>query len=675
MRRGFLLLFAVLPAAASRLPAPKLPVYFEENRGQQPEAVRFLSRGAGADLFLTHDGVEVAGAGRKWRMTFVAGRTSSPEGLDPLAARSNYLLGNDPRRWRLHVPHYARVRYQNVYPGIDVIFYGNAGREMEYDFVAAPGADASRIRLELSGPGKVVLTAQGELHWGPLRFRRPVAYQEIDGERRPVECRWMLGRNQAGFALGAHDPSRPLVIDPVLSYSSYLGGTGGSSAEAMAVDAQGNIYLTGTTASNHFPIANPAQEFFFGSNEVFVTKLDPTGSTLVYSTYLGSWGDDRALGIAVDAAGAAYVTGFTSSPEFPLHAPLQGAYGGGSLVNGGDAFVFKLNPEGSALEWSTFFGGSADEFARAIAIDRDGNILIAGSTNSFLDFPLVRPLQENYGGGTRDAFLLKLNPTGAEVLFSTFLGGGLVDEGNAIAVGAQGDIYFTGTTTSLDFPTHQPFQATYRGGARDIFIARIKADGSAFFYSTYLGSTGDDFARAIAVDSAGHAYITGYANSSSFPNRNPIQTALRGGRDVFLTRFNPEGSALVYSTLLGGSNNDEGFGVALDNNGDIYVTGLTQSLNYPAVNSFHGANGGACTRAPCTNDVFVTKWKADGRKLLYSTYLGGTAAEQPRAIVIDPEGTAWVAGQTASVNFPAVVAFQADYRGGGPAVAFVSRIQ
>ncbi len=667
-----LLLAPMLLAPTLLAEAPRLPLRFERNLGQAPEEVKFLWRGgAGESLFLASRSVVLRRGSETLRLEFAGSTPAAPRGLDPLAARTHYLLGNDPAQWRTDIPNFARVRLEGLYPGIDAVFYGNAGQELEHDFIVSPGADPGRIELESSVPAR--LEPGGDLRLGGFRLKKPRLYQEVAGQRRLVQGRYRVRGRRIGFEVASWDRRHPLVIDPVLAYSSFFGGTGGSSAESLVLDAEGNIYLTGTTTSNHFPTKEPLQEFFQGSNEVFVTKLDPTGSTLIYSTYLGSWGDDKATAIAVDAAGAVYVAGYTTSPAFPTVNPVQRDFLGGSLANGGDAFVFKLNPAGSGLVYSTYLGGSADDFARGIAVDGEGNVIVAGSTASY-DFPVVNALQDFHGGGTRDVFVARLNAAGSELLFSTYLGGAVVDEANAVAIDPEGAIYLHGNTTSLDFPRLHAVQPVYAAGARDTFLTKMKADGSALVYSTYLGGTGDDFARGITVDAEGHVYITGYTGSNQWPVVEPIQRTRNGGRDVYLTKLRPDGSGFVYSTFFGGANNDEGFSVALDPAGNAYVTGLTQSLNFPAVGSFHTANGGACTRPACTNDVFALKVSPDGRSLIYSTYLGGTAAEQPRGIRADALGNAYIAGQTASVNFPVVAPFQSVHDGGGTAIAFLVRI-
>ncbi|MGH9660636.1 MAG: SBBP repeat-containing protein, partial [Bryobacteraceae bacterium] len=426
--------------------------------------------------------------------------------------------------------------------------------------------------------------------------------------------------------------------------------------------------------SNSFPIVNPMQSLFNGSNDVFVTKLDPSGTSIIYSTYVGSLDDERATGIAVDAEGNAYVTGFTASRDFPLVDPLQAVHAGGGLVNGGDTFLFRLNADGSALTLSTFLGGSGDDWARSLALDGAGNIYLAGFTTS-QDFPLAGPFQGEFGGGTRDAFVAKLGPNASSIVYASYWGGSGVDELNGIVVDGEGNAYVAGHTTSRDLPTANPLQADYGGGTRDVIVARINAAGDALVYATYIGGGNDDFARGLAVDAQGQAHITGYSTGTGYPRRNALQQAFGGSRDAFITKLNAEGSAMVYSTFLGGASPDEGFSIAVDERGFVYLAGITMSLNFPLVEAVQRDQGlGACTRAPCTNDVFVAKLDPEGMTLLYSTYLGGAAADVSRSIAVDAEGSVVVTGNTASTNFPLASPYQGANPGGGSAVAFVTKI-
>jgi len=680
--------FPFAAAAEARLSQSygRLPLHFEANQGQTHQDVRFLARGPGYSLYLTageavlvlakpnpdakrdlrstpeRPGAQPRGTPVVVRMSLV-GAASKPlvSGLDELPGKANYLIGK-PAKWRTNVPTYAKVHYREVYPGIDLVYYGNQ-RQLEYDFVVSPGANPERIvlgfqgaeRLEINAEGELVLHATGEV----IRQRAPVIYQVIDGVRTNIEGRYVLkDAHRVGFQVAAYDPSRPLVIDPTLVYATYLGGSGWDYGVGIAVDAAGSAYVTGSTSSTDFPTANPLQAAKAGFQNAFVTKLNPTGSALVYSTYLGGSGADVGVGIAVDAAGAAYVTGQTSSTDFPTVNPLQAAYGGGS-----DAFVSKLDAAGSALLYSTYLGGSGSDSGYGIAVDTLGNAYVTGETRS-TDLPTTPgAIQTTYGGScvncVGDAFVTKLDATGSALVYSTYLGGSSGDEGFGIAVDAAGSAYVTGGTGSADFPTTAgAFQTTYGGG--DAFVTKLNATGTALVYSTYLGGSRGDGGFGIAVDAAGSAYVTGATTSIDFPTANPLQAAyggggIYGGADAFVTKLNATGTALVYSTYLGGSGNDYGSGIAVDAAGSAYVTGATNSTDFPTANPSQAAYGGGVPEGGGNygSDAFVSKLDATGSALLYSTYLGGSDNEYGRGIAVDTAGAAYVTGFTKSTDFTA----------------------
>lgn len=502
------------------------PLHFERHEGQAGTNATYIARGQGYVLLLSSDEltltlkqgrrapsigtpgsryadnapapggtvrVRLSGADPKARIT----------GLDPLPGRSNYFVGNDPTKWRTDVPHYAKVKLESAYPGIDLVFYGN-GRQIEYDFVVAPGADPRQIRLAIDGVEKPALKPSGDLGLplphGELIFHAPHVYQMVDGIQHGVPARFVVAANgQVGFEVGNYDIARALVIDPVLSYSTYLGGSApyfdnGDWGNAIAIDAAGNAYVAGYAASTGFPTTAGAFDRS-GGYAGFVAKFGPTGA-LIYSTYLGgsAW-MTAAWGIAVDAAGNAYVVGETTNTDFPTTAgALQSACAVGAAGGCSDAFVVKLNPTGSALLYSTYLGGPGD---------------------------------------------------------GTHFGD---DHGRAIALDSAGNVYVTGRTRSNSFPvTASAFQRTYAGGAGDVFVAKLNAAGSALVYSTYLGGTGGtlwgDEPYAITVDSHGHAYVTGYTTSFDFPTTaGAFQPASAGDTDVFITKLSADGSALVYST-------------------------------------------------------------------------------------------------------------------------------
>jgi hypothetical protein len=646
----------------------QLPLSFEANQGQTDSPVNFLSRGAGYGLFLTPTEAVLAlqqgSADDLLRMQLVgANPPAQPVGMDQLPGVSNYLIGNDPSQWHTNIPNFARVEYQNVYPGINLVYYGNQ-RQLEYDFVVAPGADPNNIRMAIAGAQDVTLDAQGNLvlhtSGGEVVEQAPVLYQTVNGTRHEVAGRYVLlpggdspsNPHQVGFQLGAYDPTKPLVIDPLFSlvYFTYLGD--GAFAYGIAVDSAGNPYVTGGTGSTSFPTVNPFQGKNAGGGEVFVTKFNAAGSALVYSTYLGGSGYDIGWGIAVDSAGNASVTGYTSSSNFPTLHALQPTYGGL-----GDAFVTKLNAAGSGLIYSTYLGGSSTEsasysiWADGIAVDGTGNTYVTGRTFS-ANFPTTPGAFQRPTGSTDDTFVTKFNPTGS-LVYSTLLGS-LGSIGYAIAADSSGNAYVTGVAGS-NFPTTAgAFQTSYPDPSQDAaFVTKLNPTGSALVYSTYLVS-GDGF--GIAVDGAGNAYVRGFTQSTNFPTVNAFQTT----GHVFVTKLNAAGSALLYSTRLGGSGNPnsslidgsrlerEG-GIAVDGSGNAYVTGWTNSADFPTKDAFQPTYGGG------TQDAFVARFdttQAGNASLIYSSYLGGSSNDVGEAIAVDTAGNAYVAGVTYSKDFP-----------------------
>jgi len=668
----------------------QLPMHFEANRGQTDSQVKFLARGSGYSLFLTateavlawrkDEGRQVKdekktpassltphpSPGGTLRMRLV-GANSTPQvaGIDELPGQSHYFIGNDPQRWRTGVSNYARVQYHDVYPGVDLVYYGNQ-QQLEYDFILAPDANPNSIQLAFTGADQLAVDAQGDLvlrtAGGDIRQHKPIIYQNVNGTRQEIAGGYVRrGKHEVGFQVAAYDASRPLVIDPVLVYSTYLGGSGHDEAR-VAVDAAGNAYVTGRTTSANFPVVNPLQPAYGGGpNDVFVAKLNPTGSALIFVTYLGGSGDDQSGGIGVDASGNVYVAGITGSPNFPSANPLQPAIGGAV-----DAFVTKLNPAGNSLIYSTYLGGSGTDVANRLAVDAAGNAYVTGLTTS-TNFPTVNPLQPTNGGG-QDAFVAKVNAMGNALIYSTYLGGSGTESSAGIGVDAAGNAYVAGQTASPNFPTANPWQPAYGGGDRDVFVAKLNPTGSALVYSTYLGGSGNDVAQRVVADAAGNAYVTGLTSSTNFPTANPLQAAYGGGpNDAFVVKVNPTGSALVYSTYLGGSGEDRAFGIAADAAGNAYVSGLTSSADFPVVNPLQSAYGGG------PNDAFVVKVNPTGSALVYSTYLGGSGDDQGLGIAVDAAGNAYVAGQTNSPNFPTVNPVQPAF-GGGPFDAFIAKL-
>jgi hypothetical protein len=647
----------------------KLLLHFEANQGQTEGQVRFLARGSGYGLFLTPTESVLslkrpeAGPPAVLRMKLL-GANPRPVvvGREELPGKSNYFIGNDPKKWRTNVPQYARVEYEDVYPGVNLAYYGNQG-QIEYDFVVNPGANPRRIRFGIEGADAVRMDEDGNLvmavRGGEVVQRAPVIYQEVDGVRKAVDGRFVLdAAREVGFEVGAYDSNRPLVLDPLLVYSTYLGGGDFEMALGIAVDASGNAYVTGATLSTDFPTANALQGAKAGGIDTFVAKLDAAGSAVIYSSYVGGSGDEYARDIAVDGSGNAYVTGWTLSTNFPTGNALQAASGGSF-----DAFVTKLDATGAALAYSTYLGGSDTDQGLGIAVDTSGNAYVAGQTNS-TNFPTANPLQA-VNAGASDAFVAKLNAAGSALVYSTYLGGEFDELGTGVAVTASGNAYVTGWTGSTDFPTANPLQAVNTGNNLDAFVTQLSASGSALVYSTYLGGSAEEQGWGIAVDTVGNAYVSGLTFSTNFPTANAIQASNGGNNDAYVAKLNAGGSALVYSTYLGGSGHDNGFRVAVDPSGSAYVTGNTDSVDFPAVRPPQGANGG-------NFDAFATKLNATGSALAYSTYLGGTNVDQGLGIAVDAAGNAYVTGDTQSPEFPTSNPLQAERR--GTEDAFVTKI-
>ena len=534
----------------------------EPDRTQTDPQVKFLSRGGRHVLFLTptetvlvlttpkqaakdespsirgKPGRPEEGTRTVLRMTFTgANPTPRIAGLEALPGKANYFIGNDPAKWQTNVPTYAKVRYEELYPGIDLVYYGTH-RQLEYDFVVRPGADPSRIALEFTGADRLELDPAGDLVMhtaaGQIRQRKPVIYQEVEGVRKEIPGGYAVrGSQEVGFRVAAYESGRPLVIDPTLDYSTFLGGSSSDQGLGIAVDANGGAYVTGKTSSLDFPTTVGT---FGGGTDAFVTKLDPSGSTLVYSAYLGGISTDEGRGIAVDATGNAYVTGSGQNGFAVTSGAFDTTFNGGLI----DAFVTKLNAGGSALVYSTFLGGSGNDEGFGIAVDGNGSAYVTGKTGS-LDFPMTVGAFHTTSGGGTDAFVTKLDPSGSALVYSTFLGGNNTDEGHGIALDAAGSAYVTGVTASADFPvTAGTFDATF-GGNTDAFVAKINPSGSALVYSTYLGGANQDQGNGIAVDATPSAYVTGYTFSDDFPvTSGALQSVRRGDFDAFVAKISED---------------------------------------------------------------------------------------------------------------------------------------
>ncbi|HUO06426.1 MAG TPA: SBBP repeat-containing protein [Candidatus Binataceae bacterium] len=626
-------------AAAKPNPADRygsIALSFEPNLGQSDSRVKFLSRGDGYTLFLTRDAaiLSLRAPGAKGTSTFksevlqmsLAG--SNPrahiEGLGKLAGKSNYFVGRDPKKWRTNISNYSKVRYRGVYPGIDLVYYGMNQHQLEYDFVVEPGANPGVIAMRFDGAKQLSLNSKGDLvvklaSGGELIHRVPAIYQERDGKRERVSGKCvMLSKDTIGFELAAYDRGRAVYIDPALAYSTYLGGSGnnlggnnavGDSGNAIAIDSAGSAYVTGFTTSTDFPTTKGAfQSTLEAYGNAFVTKVSPDGKGLVYSTYLGGNGFDEGNGIAVGFDGSAYVVGFTQSADFPV---TEGAFQTVLKTPNGNVFATKLSPDGSALEYSTYLGGNNYDFGAAIAVDSEGSAYLTGQTYS-VKFPVTpgafqTSIKSQVVGA--NAFVTKLTGDGTALVYSTLIGGGNTDYANAIAVDSDGYAYVTGVTTSIS-----------------------NADCTGLT-TPQLCCTGAGSGACIEFPTTSTAY----------------QTSLNGYSNAFVAKFSQDGTALAYSTFLGGSNYDQGNGIAVDSAGAAYVTGSSRSSDFPTTpGAFQTANKSISSNT----NAFVTKMSADGSAIVYSTYVGGGIVDDSRCIAIDSAGNAYVAGHTSSPNFP-----------------------
>jgi hypothetical protein len=727
---------------------------FQPNVGQVDSRADFLARGNGYNLFLTPTGAifdllsKRADApapinslsGRKvarqnhgpyenarvgLMMKLIGGNTASPlQAQQELPSKVNYFIGNNPKNWRSQIPTYGRISQKDVYAGVDLIYYGNQ-RQLEYDFVVAPGADYKQIRLAFAGADRIRIDGNGDIllkiKGGVVRQRKPFVYQETGGVRKEIACRYViLGKNEVGFKVGEYDSTKQLIIDPVLLYSTYLGGTGVD--EALAVTANSSsVFISGSTSSaTSFPVTTGVyQTVYGGGTDAFVAKLNHISESAPffdYITYLGGSGVEHGYGIAADAENNAYVVGDTTSTNFPT---TSGSFRSSTIPSPRfvDSFATKLNANGSALIYSTYIGGSQGyDYARDVAIDAAGTAYITGDTTS-VDFPLDEagttrttpgglPRHFEDGFDEPDAFVLGLNVTGNNLIYTTFLGGAgrrVADKGYGIAVGL-GNQFVTGfTSATTGFPLVNEYQS-YGGGTSDVFVARLEyVDGLlSLRYSTYLGGNNEERGKDITVDSTGKLYLTGSTNSANFPTRNALQPVFRGGtcaepgsttrfvcHDVIVVKIDPYlsgNSSLLYSSFLGGRSDDLGNGITIDPFNNLYLTGETNSDDFPLRGLVPADSRPLRTDYTGAGDAFITKLNASGIDNFaygYSAYLGeffhalshiAFSREYGNGIALDSFGNAYVVGQTASNRFSKGSVPFPSY-GGNVGDGFVAKVQ
>jgi len=684
-----------------------LPLAFEANQGQTDPQVKYTARGNGYKLYLSsshatmalaqgrgasevremmlhkrHGAAAVKAMLRKGgrtqektsvaslRMDFVGGNARALVGRNQQAGKVNYFLGNDPAKWHANIPLFSRVEYEELYPGIDLAFLGES-KTLEFDYVVHPGADAGKIALGFDGAQGLDITPDGNLMIataaGPLQLHKPVAYQDKDGKRQGVDA-WFVadGKDRITFGLGAYDHDRELVIDPTVTYSTYIGGDGPDYGTSIAVDASGNAFIAGTADSSSIPGHSSANVGF----DVFVTELTSSG-TLVFTSVFGGSVDDFPGGIAVDSQGI-YVAGTTDSSDFPVPGGAQTAFLGGAASGNNDAFAVKLALNGSSITWGTYIAGSDSDSGLGVAVDSSHNVYVTGETFSnnlggvvggVSPLPNGSAVNLGQATGNDDGYIVKLNSNGASYALVSYIGGSNGDLTTGVALDGNGNIYVSGETISTDLPvTPNPGVVQNKCGTDgtcnntagpldDAFAVAIKANLSGYNYVTYYGGSAADDAFAIAADASGNAFLTGITQSTDFQTAGtPVQSALAGTQNSFVLELNSTGTAATYGSYFGGNGTDAGLAIALDGSDNVYLTGQTSSsANFPLQNATQQALSGP-------SDAFVSVLSISQGQLLFSTYLGGGGDENQSfaGIAVDPSDRIYVTGETDSGGSTAV---------------------
>ncbi|MCG9910434.1 MAG: SBBP repeat-containing protein [Flavobacteriales bacterium] len=672
--------------------------FFIENKGQWPEEVLYLTRMGGMDVWITKQGVNYTfyrveknlNASMRENEDFLNGKfdhhpednmllghrviteyvgaNTNPtrEGRQKQEGYYNYLIGNDPGKHASFVGLYKEALVKEVYNGIDIRYYFDRGC-LRYDYVVHPGADPTQITFRICGQNSAYLKEKNLVfttRFGEVQLSDLYTYQG----RKPIKSHFVKNGDKWQISVGNYDKTQTLIIDPLV-YSTYLGGSIGEEGRGIAVDGSGCAFVTGYTNSIDYDVTvGPFQTTHGGGNlDVFVTKLAATGNSLVYSTYIGGNSLDAGFAIALDGNGNVFVTGRTWSTDYDVTpGAFQTNYGGGNS----DVFVTKLNPSGSSLMYSTYIGGSGEDRCLGISLDNNGNVYVTGLSFS-TDFPVTAgAFQTTHGGGNSDVFVTKLNFTGSGLVYSTYIGGSGDDLSRGIVIDGIGNAYLTGRTNSTDYNiTPGAFQTTYGGGYSDVFVTKLNPTGSSLVYSTYIGGSGQDEGLGIAIDDSGHSYITGETWSGDYDiTTGAFQMTLDGLSDVFVTKLNPTGSNLVYSTYLGGSGKESGYSICLDGSGNACLTGETSSSNFAVSNgAFQIDYGGG------NSDVFVSKLNSTGGSLMYSTYIGGSNSDIGNSIAVNSSGNVYVTGGTYSTDFDVTTgAFQTT--NGGTQDVFVAKI-
>lgn len=665
---------------------------FTPNRGQWDSQVLFRADAAGATIWVTPTGLvqqfirttsqksaalpgpsEFASQETEQLVlrTSLRGAQEIREviGIDEQASRSHFFIGNDPEKWVVDLPSYSAVYLTGLYPGIDLKLHGKKS-QLEYDFVVSPGADVSAISLETSGAQSITVGARGELlvatHFGLLKEDPPMVYQTIDGVRKQIRSRFVKHTDSSyGFQIeDSYDRSHLLVIDPVISYSSFLGGAANDGAFSMSVNGSGEVYVAGYTASSNFPFSTGAFDSTYGgaaANDCFVSKFSSSGGSLLYSIYLGGAALDLATGLFVDASGNAYLTGYTESGDFPTVSFFDNSANGTW-----DCFVTKLSPSGNSLTYSTYLGGTLRDRGTSIAVNAAGQAIVCGFTQS-TDFPKVAGSFDTSANGGYDAFVTRLASNGASLGYSSYLGGSGDEFGYELTLDTGGLPIVVGYTASSDFPVASAQQAVTGGGTSDGFLSKFNAAGSTLSVSTYLGGTNSDWAEGVTVDKLNRIYLTGITASIDFPIVSAFDNSYNGGNgDYFIRRYTASGSTLLFSTFLGGTDIDRGQAIDIDDSNRVVVAGLTVSNDFPTFAALDFAANGL-------NDVGLVQLDSTGTSLVLSTFLGGSGDDIPNGVFVEPDGlNFYVAGSTNSSGFPQFSGLPSGY--GGLTDAFVTKI-
>jgi len=650
----------------------RLPIYFIPNRAQVDKRVKYYAVGPGYSFFLTGNeaaysfvksapkgslargapGNEAAArrkaSGHTLKIKFFgANPNASVNGEKKQGTKVNYFRGRDAGKWRSDIPTFAQVSYKNIYKGIDLVYRGDQSK-IKYEFRVAAGADYRRIRLVYSGADSLAVDKKGDLiiktPLGKLKDERPYVYQVVNGKRLRVSGDFTVNGRTVSFLAGVYDPSYPLIIDPGLLYSTYVGGGSmDNGVDLLAVDSSGSAYITGYTSSVNYPTTVGAYDSTQnGGTDVFVSKLNSAGNGLVYSTFLGGSANDYGYGVALDADENAYVTGYTYSADFPTTAGAIDS----TLAASPDAFIVKLNPSGSGLVYSTYFGGAGADYGRSLAVDASNNAYVTGYSDSADLSTTPGAYDTSFNGGT-DAFVTKINSSGTTLLYSTFIGGGGNDSAYNLALNSAGNAFVTGNTFSGGWPaTGGAFDTSYNG-AGDAYVVKLNSAGSGLDYSTLLGGGGTDYGSGLTLDGADNVYVAGQTSSGNFPvTGGAFDASINGGYDAFVTKLNASGSSLGFSTFLGGTADDYAYGVSLDSSGSVYLTGMTFSTGFPTT-----ADARAAARSG-TVDAFVTKLMPNGSALAYSTFLGGSNNDYGYSLGVDSARNIYITGQTNSGDFP-----------------------